>query len=67
MTAAQMAIAIGGTLALLTAMVTMMGRANQRERRIIERRYAEWIAGGSIPEEKPNFYAGPASTDTWQS
>jgi hypothetical protein len=39
-----------------------MIRANQSERRYMERRREEWIAGGRIPEEKPpNFYSGSGS------
>ena len=36
----------------------LMIRANQSERRYMERRREEWIAGGRIPEEEPNFYSG---------
>jgi hypothetical protein len=62
MSAAQMAIVIVGSLALLIAILYMMILANRRERRIIERRRAQWIAEGSIPEDKPNFYSGPPSS-----
>jgi hypothetical protein len=64
MNAAQMAIVIGVSLVLLTAIIAVMSRANRRERRRIERRHADWIAEGSNPEEKPNFYAGPPSSGT---
>jgi tRNA A37 N6-isopentenylltransferase MiaA len=58
MTAVQAVIVVGGSLLLLTAMIAGMIRANQSERRHIERRREEWIAGGRIPEEEPNFYSG---------
>jgi hypothetical protein len=58
MTAAQAIILVGGSLLLITAMIKLMVRANQRERRYMQRRYEEWVAGGSIPEDKPNFYSG---------
>jgi hypothetical protein len=35
-----------------------MTRANRSERRQMERRRDEWIAGGCVPENKPNFYSG---------
>jgi hypothetical protein len=35
-----------------------MVRANQSERRYMERRRQEWIAGGRIPEDEPKFYLG---------
>jgi hypothetical protein len=58
MTAAQAVIVVGGSLLLMTPVIALMIRANHSERRYMERRWAEWIAGGSIPEEKPNFYSG---------
>jgi hypothetical protein len=58
MTAAQAVIVVGGSLLFMTPVIAWMIRANQSERRYMERRWAEWIAGGSIPEEKPNFYSG---------
>jgi hypothetical protein len=58
MTAVQAVIVVGGSILLLTPMIALMIRANQSERRSIERRWAEWIAGGRIPEEKPNFFSG---------
>jgi hypothetical protein len=62
MTAIQAVIVVGGSFLLLTALIALMIRANQSERRYIERRREEWIAGGRIPEEKPpNFYSGSGS------
>jgi hypothetical protein len=58
MTAVQAVIVAGGSLLLMAATITAMVRANQSERRQIERRRAEWIARGTIPEEEPNFYSG---------
>ena len=58
MTAVQVVIVVGGSLLLLTLMTTLMSWANQRERRCMERRRAEWIAGGRVPEEEPKFYSG---------
>lgn len=58
MTPAHAVSLIGGSLLILTASTALMLRANQSERRVIERRTAEWIAGRCVPEEKPNFYTG---------
>ena len=58
MTAAQVVIVVAGTLLLLTLMYKVGIGAIERERRYMERRHAEWIAGGSKPEEKPNFFTG---------
>jgi hypothetical protein len=58
MNAAQAVIVIGGFLVLMSVMVVLMIRINRREREIMERRHEEWIARGSIPEEKPNFFSG---------
>jgi hypothetical protein len=46
MTVSQAVIVIGGSLLLLTAMITLMVRATQSERRYMQRRRAEWIVGG---------------------
>lgn len=62
MTAAHALIVIAGSLLLLTVMIALMVRANQSERRSIQRRRAEWIAGGRIPEEEPNFYVGSSGS-----
>ena len=62
MTAVQEVIVVGGSLLLLTPIIALMIRANQSERRQMERRRAEWIARGSIPEEEPNFYSGPGGS-----
>ncbi|MCW2630475.1 hypothetical protein [Mycobacterium sp.] len=61
MTAIQAVIVVGGSFLLLTALIALMIRANQSERRYMERRREEWIAGGRIPEEEPNFYSGSGS------
>ncbi len=58
MNAAQAVILIGGSLAMLSALIAWMQRANKREQQLMQRRYEEWIANGSIPEEKPNFFMG---------
>ncbi len=58
MSAVQAIILIGGSFLLLAVMIAFMVRANESERRIMQRRHQEWIANGSIPEEKPNFYTG---------
>ena len=47
-----------GTLLVAMAMIAVMVRINQSERRLMRRRHEEWIAGGSVPEEKPNFLFG---------
>jgi hypothetical protein len=62
MTAAQAVIVVGGSLLLMTPVIALMIRATQSERRYMERRWAEWISGGRIPEEKPNFYSGSGSS-----
>jgi hypothetical protein len=58
MTAVQVVIVVVGSLLFLTLMIKVMNRALQRERRYMERRRAEWIAGGSIPEEEPRLFMG---------
>jgi hypothetical protein len=58
MTAVQVVIVVAGSLLFLTLMIKLMTRALQRERRYMERRRAEWIAGGRIPEEEPIFFTG---------
>jgi hypothetical protein len=64
MTAIQGVIIVGGSILVLTPLLALMVRANRSERRHMERRWAEWVAGGSIPEEKPNFYSGGGGTST---
>ena len=49
---------IGGSLAMMSAMIAWMIRANKSEQQLMARRYEEWIAGGSIPDEEPNFFLG---------
>ena len=58
MNTAQAVIVVGGSLVLLTAMIAAMIRAIRSERQQMERRREEWIAGGCVPEDKPNFYSG---------
>lgn len=48
----------GGGLALIAVAFTVMIRINRKERLVMERRRAAWIAAGSIPEDRPNFYSG---------
>jgi hypothetical protein len=62
MTAAQALLVVVGSLALLSAMVALMIRANNREAQIMQRRRDEWIANGSHPDEEPNFYTGSAGS-----
>jgi hypothetical protein len=62
MTVAQAIIVVGGSFLFMTVITAAMVRANQSERRTMERRRAEWIAGGRIPEEEPNFYTGPGGS-----
>ena len=57
MTAAQAVILIGGFLVLLSGMIALMIRVIKREKQSMQRPQEEWIARGSIPEEKPNFYS----------
>lgn len=54
-TAAQTVIVAGSSVVLITAMTAAMIRMNRSQRRTMERRRAEWVAGGSIPEEEPHF------------
>jgi hypothetical protein len=58
MNTAQAVIVVGGSLVLLTAMIAAMIRAIRSERRVMERQREEWIAGGRVPEDEPNFYSG---------
>ena len=58
MTAIQAVIIVGGSLLVMAAMIALMSRANQRECRYMQRRREQWIAGGRIPGEEPNFYSG---------
>jgi hypothetical protein len=62
MTALYVVLAIGAFLVLLWAMISVMNRINQSERREIERQRRAWIANGCIPEEEPRFYLGPQGT-----
>jgi hypothetical protein len=58
MTAAQVVIVGGVTILMIAAMVVVANRIIESERRTMERRRAEWIAGGRIPEEEPKLYSG---------
>jgi hypothetical protein len=58
MTAVQVVIVVAGSLLFLALTIKVMNRALQREHRYMERRRAEWIAGGRIPEEEPKFFSG---------
>jgi hypothetical protein len=58
MNAVQVVIVGFGGLALVATTIKVMIRMNRSERQIMERRMAEWRAAGSIPGDKPNFYAG---------
>jgi hypothetical protein len=60
MTAGQAVLVVGVSLVIVAAMIAVMTRVNQSERRIMERRRQEWIARGSLPEEKPCFFSGSA-------
>lgn len=52
------AVLTGGAFLAIVATIRWMIRANQAEKRSMERRYQEWVDGGSIPEDKPNFFSG---------
>ena len=56
MDAAQAVILIAGSLAMMSAMIAWMSRVTKSEQQLMARRHEEWIAGGSIPDEKPNFH-----------
>lgn len=58
MSAAQIVILAAGFLVLTAAMVAAMRKANETERRSMQRRHQEWIERGCEPDERPNFYAG---------
>ena len=49
---------IAGFGGLVWVMVAWMVRANRREHEIMARRHEEWMANGSNPDEKPNFFSG---------
>ena len=49
---------VGVSLVIIAVMTAVMIRVNQSELRLMERRREEWIAGGCVPEEEPNFYSG---------
>lgn len=52
------AVLTAGAVLAMVATIRWMIRANQAEKRSMERRYKEWVDGGSIPEDKPNFFSG---------
>ena len=52
--AGQAVLLVGVSLVIIAVMI----RVNQSERRLMDRRREEWIAGDRIPEEEPNFYSG---------
>ena len=54
MSAGQAVLLVGVSFVIIAVMI----RLNQSERRLMERRREEWIAGGCIPEEEPNFFSG---------
>ena len=56
MNAVEAAIVVIGALMVATAMIAVMVRINQSQRRTMERRREEWIAGGRVPEEEPKFF-----------
>jgi hypothetical protein len=58
MSAGQAVLLVGASLVIIAVMIAVLLRVNQSERRLMERRREEWIAGGCIPEEEPNFYSG---------
>ena len=62
MTAIQAILVIAGFGGLVWAMVAWMVRANRREQEIMQRRHEEWLANGSNPDEKPNFFSGPSGS-----
>jgi hypothetical protein len=62
MTALQCVILIVGSLLLIAMTIVVMARINEGERRYMQRRRAEWIAGGRIPEDEPKFFSGNGSS-----
>jgi hypothetical protein len=62
MTAVQLVIVVGVTFLVTAAMVVVANRVIDSERRAMERRREEWVAGGRIPGEEPNFYSGPGGS-----
>ena len=56
MNAVEAAIVVIGALMVATAMIAVMVRMNQSQRRTMERRREYWIAGGRVPEEEPKFF-----------
>lgn len=64
MTAAQAIILIGGSFVLMSVMVAWMRRTTENERELMQRRHDEWVANGSNPDEKPNFYMGSGGGNT---
>ena len=58
MSAGQAVLLVSVSLVIIAVMTAVMIRLNQSERRLMERRREEWIAGGCIPEEEPNFFSG---------
>jgi hypothetical protein len=61
MSSGQAVLIVIVSLVIIASMTAVMIGVNQSERRIMQRRRQEWIARGSLPEEKPNFYVGRPS------
>lgn len=49
-------ILLTGSLVLSIGVSVVMVRFERRQRQVIARRRAAWIAGGSIPDEEPRFF-----------
>ncbi len=60
--AVENAVLTVGAVAAIAATIRWMIRADQAEKRSMERRYREWVNGGSVPEDKPNFFSGNQTT-----
>jgi hypothetical protein len=62
MSAEHLMILLSGSLVLTIGGSAVMLRFERRQRHVIERRRAAWIAAGSIPEEEPRFSGCTGST-----
>ena len=54
----------GAALLGMIAAVRWMMHATRSEQRRMQQRHQEWVDGGSVPEEKPNFYFNGGGTGT---
>ncbi|MGA9375132.1 MAG: hypothetical protein ACSLE7_17775 [Mycobacterium sp.] len=56
MSTEHLMILLTGSLVLSIGISVVMVRFERRQRQVIARRRAAWIAGGSIPDEEPRFF-----------